>query len=53
VYHAIETSFSAFPFGFFPPVNMGVISDEHGEMPLGHFQNGKEVQWKMESKNVG
>jgi hypothetical protein len=52
VYYVIETSFSAFPFGFFP-VNMAVVSDEHGEIPLGYFRNGKVVQWKMESKNVG
>jgi hypothetical protein len=32
---------------------MGAVSNEHGEMPLGHFWNGKEVQWKMEFKNFG
>jgi hypothetical protein len=37
----------------FFPVNMGVVSGEHGEMPLGLFRDGKEVQWKMESRNVG
>jgi len=26
-----ETSFSAFPFGFFPPENMGAVSSEDGE----------------------
>jgi hypothetical protein len=31
VKHVIETSFSAFPFGFFFPENIRPISDEHGE----------------------
>jgi hypothetical protein len=52
VYHVTETSFPAFLFGFFP-LNMEVVSDENGEMPLGYFRSGKEVHWKMESKNVG
>ena len=29
-YSATETSFSAFPFGFFPE-NMGAVSSEHGK----------------------
>jgi hypothetical protein len=29
---------------------MGIVSDELGEVPLGHFRNGKEVQWKWSPK---
>jgi hypothetical protein len=52
VYHVLEISFSVFSLGFFS-VNMRVVSDEHGETPLGHFRNGREVQWKIDSKNGG
>jgi hypothetical protein len=52
VYHVTETSFSAFPFGFFP-VNMAAVSDEHGENAImtfpklqrGSMGNGVQIHW--------
>jgi hypothetical protein len=46
VYHVIETSFSAFPFGFFP-VNMGAIFDEYRKK--GH-QDISEIEERLNGK---
>jgi hypothetical protein len=52
VYHVFETSFAAFPFGFFP-VNIGVVSDEHVENAIRPFPKWKRGSVEMESKYVG
>jgi hypothetical protein len=45
----IETSFSAFPFGFFPE-NVGVFSDEHGENSITTFPKWKRGRATVENE---